>query len=59
MKWTGGEDERRTIEENLKKWKQHLDDHAHEAPREHVEVVSREWKEGRPSMPAWGVRILR
>ena len=46
MKWTGGEDERRTIEENLRKWKQHLDHHARESPREHVEKVAREWKGG-------------
>jgi hypothetical protein len=60
MKWTGGEDERRTIGENLRKWKQHLDDHACKPPREHVEKVAREWKEGiRPSMPTWGVGILR
>jgi hypothetical protein len=52
------EDERRTIEENLRKWKQHLDDHAREPPREHVEKVAREWMEGiRPSMPAWRVGI--
>lgn len=46
MKWTGGEDEWRTIEGNLKKWKQHMDDHGRESPREHVEKVAREWKGG-------------
>jgi hypothetical protein len=60
MKWTGGEDKRRTIGENLREWKQHLDDHARESPREHVKKVAWEWTEGsRPSMPAWEVEILQ
>ena len=51
MKWTGGEDERRTIEENLRKWKQHLEDHTCKSPREHLEKAGK--KGIRPSMPAW------
>ena len=60
MRWRGGEDKRRIIEENLRKWKQHLDDHALESPKEHVEKVAREWKEGNQTEYAsLGVGILR
>jgi hypothetical protein len=53
MRWSGGEADRRPIEKNLMKWKQHLDDHAREPPREHAEKVVRQWNDGiRLSMPA-------